>query len=1363
MHIFPEDLIEQIRVAIGPERLLELVDYRTEMIQHLGQTIKAYCPIHREPIFRTLLVDVESRTYRCSNKQCEGHDGGDMIDLFARSRGLGYEEALPELAQAFGVEVDLSVAEDYVTRAQEIADNYFEMEAWDDAEDQYQRILRFQPASIPALRGLLAVLRAKGSAADTSSIQLRLARELAGADENSEAAELLREYVGRNPDDTPTRLFYIECVKKVGDDQWVAGEYINLADYLTAQGDIEQALEIYRRIEKMELTAIDVSLHIVQILLSAGRRDEAIGEILKRVELAVAAGDSSGALERIGQALEIDGEREDLRVTYCQIIAQHPPKDAELSLAFAHVRSMLASHSHGPASQALDELLGAFEGNMALIELKGDLEEARGHQEAALEMRLECVDAYEEREDLALALATLDKALGDRVDNVALLSRRAGLLRSLGRTEDALAAYGVIVDMFESAEEFDHAAAVYQTIIDLEPDNIDHRVQQFDLYLRLGLEPVVVKTALELAEAFETEGETEKAVDVLGRAFAVAPESPEALTRHGEILEKLGRKAEAAQQFYAVGRLFSDQQLYDRARHRLERALACVPEHMEAREIRADVLVHQDMTLQAMGEYGELAQAYLTAEEPESVVRIAEKILSLQPDHLSTLQLLVLAYGQSGDIERQRSSQLRLVQLYRQNQSYTRAADLCSEILASDEDFTPALEQLIAITEQTHQSANTIKHLWNLAGVYARSGKREEEQSILDRILALDPLYPPAWTRHLDLLSQWASPQVLADAVAMALDHFTKATRPGEIIQILDKLRTGPTPKPEILAGLARLRRETGDAEGLKDALRQQAALLTKATRNAEAIGVFGELVELEPDDMAILRQRIELMIRADRRDEACAEYKRLAQVYIERNRIEEAETAWNEALRIDPGDTEAREGIIGLFIRLKDEERAADAIEDLAGLYTRNQQYDLAVAAYERIFEFDPKREEVFRKIIGLKQRSGDKDGAMAAYDRLLDLLHEGGRSGAFEQTATEALALEPTNWSIHRRLADHLKSLSRTGEAEAALLELAGLQLKADSLDSVEQTLAEVLELNPDSIQGRAFRAELLAKQGDTSSALSEFRSLTSSLGKLRGGPGPGGDMQAPFQFGNYEGLSRVKEYTFDQFVVGGRNNFAHASALAVARAPGRNYNPLFLYADVGLGKTHLCHAMANHVLDHHPDLKVMYTMTEDFIGGLIDGIQNNTITAFRNRHRLTDVLIIDDIQFLSGKERAQEEFFHIFNALFQAGKQIVITSDRPPKDISHLEKRLRSRFGAGIIVDIQAPDLETRIAIVRKELHQRGVNDAISDDVVLYIGENVTENIRELKGALNQVLASADIGGQEIDMDLARSVVEQVGARA
>lgn len=246
---------------------------------------------------------------------------------------------------------------------------------------------------------------------------------------------------------------------------------------------------------------------------------------------------------------------------------------------------------------------------------------------------------------------------------------------------------------------------------------------------------------------------------------------------------------------------------------------------------------------------------------------------------------------------------------------------------------------------------------------------------------------------------------------------------------------------------------------------------------------------------------------------------------------------------------------------------------------------------------------------------------------------------------------------------------------------------------------------------------------------------------------------------------GLKLNPDYTFDNFVVSSNNSFVHAAALKVAEAPGEYYNPLYIYGDPGLGKTHLMHSIAHFILENSPSLKVMYVTSDVFMNELIDSIRHGTISPadFREKYRNIDVLLIDDIQFIIGRDSTQEEFFHTFNHLYEARKQIVISSDKPPKDFNNLEDRLRSRFECGLMFPITSPDFETKMAILKKKLEMKqfdsGSNITVSDDVLTYIANNINTNIRSLEGALTKVIALSKINHVAIDLSLAEYALRDI----
>ncbi|MFO8052509.1 MAG: chromosomal replication initiator protein DnaA [Candidatus Omnitrophota bacterium] len=291
------------------------------------------------------------------------------------------------------------------------------------------------------------------------------------------------------------------------------------------------------------------------------------------------------------------------------------------------------------------------------------------------------------------------------------------------------------------------------------------------------------------------------------------------------------------------------------------------------------------------------------------------------------------------------------------------------------------------------------------------------------------------------------------------------------------------------------------------------------------------------------------------------------------------------------------------------------------------------------------------------------------------------------------------------------------------------------------VESNYLSSIEEISQEVSGKKINIEFRVNPGILKSKTTKiFRSFNKSFGEKK-----------------QTSLRLNPRFTFDNFVVGSSNRMAHAASLAVARAPGKSYNPIFIYGGVGLGKTHLMQAISNRVLSLNPQTKVKYISSESFANDLILSIRQRNTDKFRKKYRDIDILLIDDIQFLSGKEASQEEFFHTFNVLYDHHKQIVVSSDRPPKEIPDLEERLVSRFNWGLVVDIQPPDYETRVAILEKKLENEAVK--VDAPVIRFIAENISSNIRELEGALVRIIAYSLIESKTITVELAKGILKDM----
>lgn len=311
------------------------------------------------------------------------------------------------------------------------------------------------------------------------------------------------------------------------------------------------------------------------------------------------------------------------------------------------------------------------------------------------------------------------------------------------------------------------------------------------------------------------------------------------------------------------------------------------------------------------------------------------------------------------------------------------------------------------------------------------------------------------------------------------------------------------------------------------------------------------------------------------------------------------------------------------------------------------------------------------------------------------------------------------------------------------------AHLAINITNLETAQETIYPD-ELKQQQLKKRNTRVRTKKKASNLTQANDLFQpTLTEAMQP------PTETVETPLPINPGDKSSLNPKYTFESFVIGNSNSFAHAAALAIAENPAKDYNPFFMYGGVGLGKTHLMHAIGHKILQKHPEKRVLYTTSEKFTNELINSIKDGTSAAFRQKYRNIDVLLVDDVQFLANKERIQEEFFHTFNTLKDANKQIILSSDRPPKEIKPLEDRLCSRFEGGLLADVQAPDLETRIAILKKKCFLDNLDVPL--DVMTYIASNIDNNVRELEGALTRVVAQASFSHYPVTTDFAINVLK------
>ena len=748
----------------------------------------------------------------------------------------------------------------------------------------------------------------------------------------------------------------------------------------------------------------------------------------------------------------------------------------------------------------------------------------------------------------------------------------------------------------------------------------------------------------------------------------------------------------------------------------------------------------------------------LQAGEIAAASEAFHQALLVQPGHIEALKGLLQVAERQQNLPEYSDVAGRLIPLLTQDQKYQEAQLLCETLLDKAPDNAMAQEAMAANQLAMGDKTAAIDTYMRLADQLEEGGLFDQSLAIYRAIEKIDVDVIDAYPHIINAMLATDRRQEAADETQRKIDDF---------LQRRDWRRAIDCMRHALMVDHERddLRRriiETALLGGLSE------AMLDKS------LDALEELVERRQLDLA-----------ATLRD-------RLTEMRADSPRLMKLSSLIHKARGNETAARQTRIALADHLLQIGAEAQARSVLEALRAEEPSHLPVLIRLGAMYRNSGETPLARDAFKRIVRQMDTPGAQDVDEADLPRILDVLQsicealasdmamqqeflrlcllceDGARASAHltrvlktqeEQglceTALELIERHGVLMSDQGAMlaikARCLEGLSRIDESKDALMAACEAYIRGANRPAAIALMQRHIQRYPNDTAALEVIADL--RDGASAETVPE-QSAALAPGQAATPPNPSA-MALLTQGGS---LELVREYTFENFVVDDLNNFAYATSMAVAKAPAQDYNPLFIHGDVGLGKTHLINAIGNYLLSAHPELNTIYMSADDFAALLVDAIARNDTKTFRDGFRQAHALLIDDIQFLAGKQRAQEEFFNIFNTLYQAKRQIVISSDRPPRDLQHLENRLRSRFGAGVVLDIKAPGVETREAILLRERAIHGREAAVPDDVIHEIASRISANVRELKGMFKQAMAMADVLKKPVDIASIRQFLDQ-----
>jgi len=1315
--------------------------------------------------------------------------------------------------------------EEAVSRGLHLADLYHLYDQIDQAVEVFEQISECAPDDLNLIRKQINFLREIGRASEAQERLFASARRLRALGKFAEAEQALLELIGERKADVSELEELLTLYEQWGKTDEFSARAIELARIYESRSEGKKALTLLRRALKVTNGYLPLRRQLAELYQEQGRLADAVRELLQVADVYHAQGNIEDECEVLRQAVSLVPVDRQLRLRLVAVLEEKGDSAAAAAQLEDLAAALITHKRYEEALGILDEVIEKYPQKLSARRIRAEVYEVLGDAKRAeedlntfyVQSLLLQAEQYAKQNDIARQAATLREALKIRPKDERLLRMTLEAEYQAGETDAAAATALELVDVLDAEGKRREAEEILLQAAERASANraIIEKLYAFSCEAKDW--PKAVEYGKRLAENLLTSGDKARAISVFEKTVKLLPRDESLVLDFVAFLELAGEKDKALERLLELARQTLQHGELDRAYKHFTHALSIdslsqpayeglaeIAARREDRESQIEWLskladvseLHEDFTkteeslrkimelsptdasfqrrlvdvLKRLNrpqdtakELRRLAEIYLEAEELDSALTAAEEALSLAPEDEEALRLSARLLAKKGVLAEAVNRLEKLAGIYSSHGNFAAALEALEEarrILPSRLSVRKLKAELLEKMGQAEEAQEERRQFEVALALQEADAAREQadfaaEEQALKRALGVAPHDENVWQLLIQCERNWGKIDRAIEAACAYADILKEKGLPERAAEVLEELLESYPDSVPLLRKRLALALEAQNADSVRQVGEKLARTLEASGDIDGALDVRDQLLAHLSHDVKLRLDVAEFCARVARPTEALQRLLAGADLLAKEGQMEEAEALLLHALRLKPKAIECLQRLVQVYERAGRTAEFEQRMLELAVAYDETGLSTEAVTTARRLTLVSPENLEARQLLVRLLRAAGQEHGALEEQIALVQLLLQAGRVSDAVEGAREAVAMSEGAERARRVLAECLLTAGDTEAADSECEELAKIYVAAGDLESAQRVLDEIVERSPHRVSARIQRAELFAQKGDAQAALEEYRLISSLMATTTSRP------EVPAPAPSIASLQIVPEYDFEHFVVGTNNNFAYATALAVARAPAQAYNPLFIYSDVGLGKTHLVNAIANHVLRENPHCRIIYTNSEDFTAEVVDAIQTNTINQFRAKYKSVDLLIVDDVQFLAGKERAQEEFFHIFNALFQAKKQIVITSDRPPKDIARLENRLLSRFGAGVIVDIAPPDLETRIAILNREI-ERGNLD-IPPDIVELLAEHIDTNVRELKGALNQVMALKTIRGMEINKDNVLQMLESLYSRS